>query len=122
MRSGRAIRNAASHGCGEQHAVRRNNHQMGGLHTVYRTILKQDAAQATKEKQCIGLLLKKANGLIERGKFYEAEQEITTALLSLNELKRMQDKKNGDSRLKALVEFLVSTGASAEVVRRVIHE
>ena len=89
---------------------------------MYRTILKQDAAQATKEKQCIGLLLKKANGLIERGKFYEAEQEITTALLSLNELKRMQDKKNGDSRLKALVEFLVSTGASAEVVRRVIHE
>jgi len=58
---------------------------------------------------------------VEKDNFYEVEGILQSALIYNNQLKRMKDKKQKNTR-KGTIAYMNRIGVPAQSVRRVIHE
>lgn len=82
--------------------------------------LEEDLPKAYKEKSCLFDLSIESQNAIVNNDFYKAEQNLIDMMKSVNELRRMSDKKKNHNRMNDLLEHLNNRGISAELVRRIV--
>jgi len=87
---------------------------------MHEHFLKQDLQKAYKEEKCAFDLSIEAQNALIRNDYYKVEQCLTDMMKSVNELKRMNDKKKNHNRMNDLLEHLNNRGVSAELVRRIV--
>ena len=84
--------------------------------------LKEDLNRAANEGFCVYVLCMKVAETVHNGEFYKAEEHLMDAIKSVNELKRLKDKKETQDRMQAFADHMNKKGISVETVRRVINE
>jgi len=89
---------------------------------MHHQFLVHDINRANIEKHCTYELAMVFVDAIKSNDFYLAEQHLQSALRSVNELKRMQDKRKSQYRLQNMVNHLNEQGVASMVVRRLANE
>jgi|GEM_PF-2361728 len=84
--------------------------------------LTKDINRSNIQKNCTYELAMVFVDAIKQNDFYLAEQHLQSALRSVNELKRMQDKKKNHDRLQGMVNHLNEKGVTSMVIRRLANE
>ena len=79
--------------------------------------LKEDQEAAEKQKLCILSLCLEVSMAIYNGAFDKAEEDLRSGIASVNELKRLQDKKIEHDHMAEMVASLQSKGIPVEMVR-----